>query len=298
MRLFLLFLFLVLISSTKSQSQNLRPKVYFLTDSIEIGRPFRLALSLNHNFKTEVFFPDTTYKFSPFEVLKYEYFDTKTTNGISLDSAVYTLIPFDLASKQQISLPIWAIIKQDCTAFFSETKTIPLKLTLSETARDTAQLKIDTNIKPLKQQINFPLILLVSVLTLLFGTGVYLIFGSQIQRQWRVYQLFLRNQEFKRALTRLSKNRKKTNEIQSVEEALILWKKYMQRLEKKPFMTFTTKEIIDNLPNESLDAALQRIDAMIYGGMASTKTEELMAILKEIARENYRKQITLVKQRQ
>lgn len=277
------------LSEGLAQTKVFRPNVIFLTDSIAIGHPFRLALTYRHSPKTEVFFPDTTYRFTPFEVLGYEYYDTRTDQRGSLDSAVYTLVPFELANPQSISLPIWVYNGRDCTAVYSENRTISLKRLLKQSAADTAHLKTLSNIVPLNQQVNYPFLLLILLSLLILGTGIYLIFGSQIQRQWRIYQLFLRNREFRRALIKLSKNKKGTEKIKELEDALILWKTYMQRLEKKPFMTFTTKEILDELPNEDLALALKKIDEVVYGGVSSTKTEELVNILRTTAQESYQK---------
>ncbi len=262
-----------------------RPKGYFLTDSIEIGRPFRFALSYRHKPETEVFFPDTSFRFTPFKALSYEYFDTITDANESVDSAVYTLVSFDLSEVQKLSIPIWILTPKDCTAIYSVSREIPLhRLTK---LNKSVPLKIDTQLIPLEQKINYPLILIILILTSLVSLGVYLIFNQQIQRQWRLYQLYSRNKDFKKALNRIIKKNEEKIDIQEIERGVILWKKYMQRLERKPFITYTTKEIIDNLPDERLEEALREIDRVIYGEANSSKILASLKTLNLISEESY-----------
>lgn len=53
--------------------------------------------------------------------------------------------------------------------------------------------------------------------------------------------------------------------VQTIENAVILWKRYMEELEDKPFSTYTTKEIVEVMPNQQLAEALQHTDRIIYG---------------------------------
>jgi hypothetical protein len=266
-----------------------RPRGYLLTDSIEVGRPFRFALSIRHRSETEVFFPDSNYNFAPFELLKHEYFDTETDQRGSLDSAVYTLVSFELAPVQPIRLPVWLIIGRDCTAVFSQPDSVALRTVLGKKSAATA-LQTDVSIVALPRQVNYPLVLLALVSVVLLGLGVYLLFGDAMKRQWRLYQLFRRNQEFNRTFTRLMRNVVGKDGLTNVEQAVILWKSYMQRLEKKPFLTFTSREIAENLPDQQLSEALQAIDGVIYGGVSSAKTTDSLEVLVQIASDAYRQQ--------
>ena len=290
---FLVFIFSLSTSETKAQ----RPNGYFLTDSVEIGRPFRYAFSFRHRPDVEVFFPDTTHNFAPFEIISHEYFPTQTDSRGSLDSAVYTLVSFEMAKMQALKLPVWVLTRRDCTAVYSDLDSIPLH-ELVQGVINQQKLKIDNTVFPLRRQINFPLILLIAFSILLVGSVIYLGFGEALQRQWRLYQLFRRNLEFVRNFNRLARTGRGKDNIQNVEQATILWKKYLQRLEKKPFDTYTTKEITDSLPDESLFNALREIDGVIYGGVSSskTKTAESLEILRQIATQTYRRRRTTVAQ--
>jgi hypothetical protein len=290
--LFLLcFLFCFSLFTASAQ----RPNGYFLTDSIEIGKPFKYALSFRHLPRLEVFFPDTSADFRPFEVIKQDYFPTETDAIGSLDSAVYTLVSFDLKKIQSLSVPVWVSNGRDCTAIYSARDSIRLKELIRGKLSDTLRLKPDTLIVPLRNQTNFPFILLTALLLILIGTGVYLLFGEALTRQWELYQMFLRNREFRRNFSRLTRDIIGAKGIENAEKVVVLWKIYLQRLERKPYATYTTKEIIDSLPDEQLADALRSIDGVIYGGVSSRNTADSLNILRDIANQSYRqKRIELI----
>ncbi|WP_051210731.1 hypothetical protein [Runella zeae] len=265
-----------------------QPQGRFLTDSIEVGKPFQYALSFRHSSQVDVFFPDTSTDFQPFQVIKLEYFPTETTSSGSLDSAIYTLVTFDLNKTQTLEVPVWALTGRDCTAVYSQMDSIRLRELISPEALDTLHLQTDTQIVPLRRQPNFPFMLLVSLLILMIGTGIYLLFGESITKQWELFLMFRRNQEFVKNFARLTRDVSGVKGIDNVEKAVILWKKYLQRLERKPYATYTTKEITDNLSNNQLAEALKSIDSLIYGGLASFNTADSLNILREVALQSYR----------
>jgi hypothetical protein len=259
-----------------------------LTDTIQVGKPFEYALSFRHSFQKEVFFPDTSSQFAPFQVVAQRFFSTQTTNQVSLDSAVYTLLSFETATRQTLRLPVWTIDRGDCTLVMSNADTVFLNSTLLGVKKPV--LQTDTEIVPLRSQINFPLILLITISILLFVAGIYLLFGDALSRQWQLFLMFRRNRDFRRGLLRLSRETAGTKGVENIEKALILWKTYLQRLERKPFLTYTTKEIIDNLPDEALAEALRQIDSVVYGGQASVDLKASLEILRNIADQTYQKQ--------
>ena len=200
-----------------------------------------------------------------------------------------------MAKMQALKLPVWVLTRRDCTAVYSELDSVPLH-ELVQGAINQQKLKVDNAVFPLRRQVNFPLILLIAFSMLLLGAATYLVFGEALQRQWRLYQFFRRNREFTRNFNRLARTGRGKDNVQNVEQATVLWKKYLQRLEKKPFDTYTTKEIMDNLPDESLSNALREIDGVIYGGVSSskTKTAESLEVLREIANQTYRQRRSTV----
>ncbi|MFN4146682.1 MAG: hypothetical protein ACK4GN_12720 [Runella sp.] len=288
MRLFRFLTFIIIFCQTTDGIAQ-RPKGLFLNDSMAIGMPVQYALSFRHSPRVEVFFPDTATAFRPFEVIAQRYFPTQTDASGSLDSAVYTLVCFDLAILQKLTVPVWVKNGRDCTAIYTLSDTIFLQPSVSTQPPDSLMLRADTQIIALRPQPNFPYFLVILVLLILVGVIIYWSFGEALTRQWRLYKVFLKSREFKRGLGRLLRDMTGKKEIENAEKALILWKKYLQGLERKPFVTYTTKEIIDSLPDEALADALRMIDGVIYGGVSMQNLPEAFEILHQVANQVYQK---------
>ena len=109
MRKLLLAILVVVLPVVASGQQVLRPVGSFNADTIKIGVPFTYTLVHRHAAKLEVILPGTNYNFSPFELVRKDFYPTYTQNGISIDSAVYTLRTFDTKAIQSIALPVFVL---------------------------------------------------------------------------------------------------------------------------------------------------------------------------------------------
>jgi hypothetical protein len=78
-----------------------------------------------------------------------------------------------------------------------------------------------------------------------------------------LYRMGREHSHFRNAFEKLTRSIKPDNAVVTVENAVILWKKYMEVLEEKPFSTYTTKEIIEIIPNQQLAQALQHTDRIL-----------------------------------
>ncbi|MFY7908580.1 MAG: hypothetical protein ACOVO2_03455 [Emticicia sp.] len=261
-----------------------KPIGRFQTDSIELGRPIDYTLSYHHSPSAEVFFPDTTYNFYPFEIIRRNIFPTSTTNGVSTDSVVYTLVTFDIRKTQKLELPIYLLSKRDCTAVYSLADSVFLK-EMIKTSVDSLQLKTDTKLLPLSQQVNYPKILTYILGLLGIVLIIYAFFGRFIRKQ---YTLFLFGRRHKDFQTNYKKFTRSTLDDVTIGKALVLWKKHLEWLEKRPYSSYTTKEIISRLPSESLEEALKEVDSAIYGGILSTQMPLAMNVLLDKATELYK----------
>lgn len=266
------------------------PKGKFLSDSVKVGLPVQYALSYRHKATADVFFPDSAYNFSPFEMVKREYFNTVTDQNGSLDSVVYTLITFEVTPVQELSLPVYVRAKKDCTRVFAPIDYVILNSIIKPNVNiDTLSLKKDTRLIPIAQQVNFPLIFLIIIGLLLMVGMVFWFFGKPIRRQVRLFNFKRRYDDFRKLFQRLSRGTEDAKKrLENIEKAVVLWKKYIERIENKPFTTFTTKEILDNLKDNRLSDALREIDATVYGGVYSNQTIASLQVLQELAEGLYR----------
>jgi hypothetical protein len=264
------------------------PRGKFLSDSIEVGKPFLYALSFRHAPKTEVFFPDTTYNFLPFEVLSKKSFTSRTDQKGSLDSAVYQLVTFNITPWQTLKIPVFVFKGKDCTAVFTATDSIFLRKSNFTGITDTTSLKPEVGLLPLNHKFNFSIFLGFLALAIGVSVSVYWLFGTDIYKQWQLIKLQRRHMEYNRSYNRLLKNARERDDIKDAEKAIIVWKNYLERLEKKPFATYTTREIMDNLPDEGLAAALKNMDGIIYGQEKSRDMDKSLEVLKMGAMRLYR----------
>ncbi|GAB2766668.1 hypothetical protein GCM10027275_05800 [Rhabdobacter roseus] len=288
-------LLLGVLGALTSRAQLGQPQGQFLTDTVEVGKPFWYALSFRHRPDQEVFFPDTTYHFAPFEVLEQDYFLTRTDSSGSLDSTIYKLVIFEVAPLQPFTLPVFLLAENDCTQVLAPVDTVFVRRMAGVAEADS--LRREVAVLPLRRQFNYSIFFgVVGVLgTLSFG--IYWLFGRSIARQWQVFLLQRRHSDFLRNFNRLNRSTRESGRTSEAEKAVIVWKKYLERLEQKPFATYTTREIVDNIPDEALEKALRDIDGIIYGQGKSKNIEMSLQVLRSVALRAYRqrrREITMI----
>ncbi len=245
------------------------------------------ALSYRHPVAEDVFFPDSTHAFSPFHLLKRQYFPTRTNRQGSLDSVVYTLVSFEIQPVQRLSLPVYRYNGRDCTAVWAPRDSVVWQQLVRGVAKGKT-LRTDSQVRHLNQQLNYPYALLVGF-GLLAGFGLmYGIFGKSLRRQWRLYQMQRRHADFMRSFQRLSRGITARAGLTNVEKAMVLWKKYLERLERRPVTSLTTRELIGAFPDPRLPDALRQVDASVYGGVFSPQIQGSLQVLRELAVRRYR----------
>lgn len=278
----------VIFSFSNAYSQRIRPQGVFLTDSIEVGKPVYFALSVRHSPGTEVFFPDSSFNFSPFEIISQRIFVSNTDGRGSLDSAVYHLVSFDVSAVQQLRLPVFVFKTKDCTAVYTPVDSVFLIKSNVIKEEEKAVLAAETSLQPLSRQFNFSI--LIGSVALVIGVvgSIYWVFGQDIYKQWQLIKLQRRHLEYLRSFNRLMRNAREKSNIKDAEKAIIVWKNYLERLEKKPFATYTTREIMDNMPDDELADALKNMDSIVYGQGKARNMDVYLEVLKTGATRIYR----------
>ncbi|MBC3783844.1 hypothetical protein [Spirosoma utsteinense] len=268
----------------------------FLTDSIDIGRPFQYSLTYRHAATADLLFPDTTGQFSPYRVEKVAVFTTRTSGtgpgAISVDSAVYTLVSFEIDSIQLLRVPVRLINAADCTDLFTDIDTVFLRSQLHPVTADpmaplSYTLATETTLAPLQQQFNYPQFgLFVAGLLLLSGL-LYGVFGRIIRRQWRLYQLNRRHSRFLREFNGLTQGISADTAAETANQAVISWKTYLEKIERRAYSSLTTSEIAERVSDERVTNALREADLMIYGGAFSEQSVTALRVLSDVATQRY-----------
>ena len=262
--------------------QELKPQGRFLSDSLSVGLPVRYSLSLRHPADLQVVFPDSGYRFAPFEWVGKRYFPTRTDSRGSLDSVVYTLTTFDINPVQRLQLPVFIVSQKDCTAIYAETDSVFVRQMITQPPKflpPRANLQYVT-VRPTFDYLFWAAVALIGGLLLLL---IYAAFGKGIKRQFTRYRLWRAHRNFVGAYEKLRRRVRQQKEPTAVENTVILWKRYMEGLHEKPYSSYTTKEIVEIIPDPQLADSLHIADRAIYGNLIPEEIYGALRTLQSIA---------------
>ena len=273
-------------------AQQLEPRGLFLSDSIKIGEEVIYSLSIEYPRDNNVIFPDSLYDFAPFEYIKKTEFFTSSDSVKSFDSILYHLSTFEIDPVQKLGLPVFLTAEGDSISYYAAEDSIFLQQLITQMP-DSIALKENSKYVNVKLAFNYPYLIFGLSIFLLLLIAVALIFGRQISKRLRLYRLKKRHEKFLLAFNqRLAQTQDKKEDAESL---LLIWKKYMEKLENAPFTKLTTKEIVRIQPNESLKVNLKDIDKGIYGHGNIGKLASNFSELKEYAFERLNVKMNLIK---
>lgn len=242
----------------------------FMADSLKIGERVPVSVTAKYPSTTNILFPDSTYQFAPFEFESKQYFPTVTTDSVSYDSVVYYVSSFEIDSMQTLRIPVYLLMESDCTEVFGARDTIFLKH-LVDAVPDSVQaqqlpLKTFADYLDVNFLLNYPVYIGVGIF--LFGSllACYFIFEKHVRRYFVVRRLNKNHQRFLNSFGTAVDQLKNGFSALKAESALLIWKQYMEMLDKKPYTRYTTREISQTETNEMLVKALRAVDRSIYGG--------------------------------
>lgn len=289
-------LFFVVLNA---KGQQIKPQGQFLSDSIKIGIPVGYSLSVKYPREIDVVFPDSLYNYSPFELESKRYFPTRSDSTHSYDSAVFYLTSFEVDSVQQLKLPVFILHGKDSTTVYAETDAVILQHLVTEipdsVAVEAMPLVENTTYKSVNLQFNYPYLIIGIVILVFLLILLYILFGNKIRRQFKLRRLRRANENFISKYDALVLDQNEPVKGKA-EKVLVLWKKYLEKLESKPYTQLTTKEIIQYYKPESIADTLKALDRTIYGNQSTNG--ELMArftSLKKYSQEKYHSKVEEVK---
>jgi len=251
-----------------------RPIGMFQQDSVKIGESVQFSFYSQHPATAEVIFPDSTYNFSPFELVARQFFPTRTKGATSLDSIVYTLRTFSVEPVQFLSIPIFILAKNDTIQISSR----PDKINLVQLVRDKVSpenLKNSTELAHIKERFNSTYWLIGAAVFLLILIFVWLLFGKRIIIRYRLYTLQKQHTQFINRFNTYIDQFNQSESLQTIEQAITLWKNYLTDLEGNAINSFTTREVATFYnDDEDVTTALRLFDKAIYGNIVSDKSSE------------------------
>lgn len=241
----------------------------FFEDSLLVGDQVRFYLSATYNKDLTILFPDSAYNFEPFEFEHKRYFSTQTKDGISYDSVIYHLSTFEVDPVQYLSLKVFQVNASDCTQYVSNIDSIKLTplvtLKLDTIPVEKLPLKINDTYHYVSRFFNYPVAIIIVSALLVIAAIVWFVFGKRIRKHFKTKRLVKAHQKFIETYTRQVTALKNSFTASRAEHAVLLWKKYMEQLEAKPYTSLTTRETqsIDN--DAELFQNLKTIDGAVYG---------------------------------
>lgn len=288
----LAILILLCLGHLVAQGQQLlTPQGGFSQDTVHLGELVQYTLVHRHPDTLEVVLPAANYNFAPFELVDNTYYPTRTRNGISTDSAVYTLRTFETDSVQQLALPVYLLRERDTITYFAEASNIYLQQLVKE-VREPLPIKADTELIVVGEKFNWPLMLLWVTTILALTALIWLIFGQSIKRRYKLYRLRKDHLYYTSRFNSHKDRFQKSGVQSSLEKAVTLWKNYLTKLERSAINSFTTKEIVEFYNNdEEINTALRICDKAIYGNLQAEyegETNLALGMLRRFSIQRYK----------
>lgn len=280
------FLILTLFFVDAGYAQDIKPKGFFLKDSVKIGESIPYSLSYKDRKNRPVIFPDSLYDFSPFELLDKQYFDTQSDSINSIDSAVYHLATFEIDTIQKLSLPVFLYTGADSLELYSDIDSIILNQVVTQMP-DSVNMAETSAYQPVSLQFNYPYWVIGAVILGILAIVVLVVWGKEIRKRIKLYHLNKQLAKFKEQfdieIEGLNTN---TSKIR-IEAVLKFWKRYMEKLEGIPYTKLTTKELTLIQQSSSLEETLKSIDKNIYSTIEVSALQSDFEFLKDYLEDRY-----------
>lgn len=263
----------LLLAIAPARGQRVTVRTGFVADSVQVGEPTPYFLVSVSSARQQVIHPDSTRSFFPFEFVRRVSFPTVTSGGRSYDSTVYWLRTFELDSVQSLGLPAFVLEGRDTLSFAGIPSSIGIRFVVT-TPPDPAiapsqlELKANTLYERVKMLFNYPLLLIVVGSIVAVAAILIALFFKKIRRAIRRWRLTRDYRRFALAFRDRVEELHMRPGVTEAQKALHCWKQYLEKLEEKPFLKLTTKEIRELTGDGELTASLQQIDRGLYGGAA------------------------------
>src|SRR5690606_27325987 len=102
---------------------------------------------------------------------------------------------FSLDSVKHYRLPVFEVLRYDSIHHFPEEAALFLKLTIAEMPEELV-FKETNRYQPIEKDINYPYWIIGLSVLLIAIVSLFLIFGNNLQRKWRIYKERRKQQKF------------------------------------------------------------------------------------------------------
>lgn len=284
----------LLLCTSLIWGQQALPDGRFLEPETKVGQPIHYILKYKHSPNQEVLFPDSTYDFTPFELVDKQFFPTRTEGAISIDSVVYTLATYETDLRQGLSLPIFMSSTNDPDGkmpIFAKSDSIDLEPLIQEMP-DSLILFEDTQIAHVSREFNYPYLLIGLLAVFISIVLAVALFGKKVQQGWKLKRLKKKYQKFVESFDQIQGKGGQA----SVAPAITLWKTYTGQLMGRPLTSYTTKEIAGFITSPKVLESLRYADRVMYAGTFSEeRLSDHLNALKAFTQEVYEQKVQAIK---
>ncbi|EMR02680.1 hypothetical protein [Cesiribacter andamanensis] len=287
----LLLLLLILLQGLGAGAQQLEPEAYFVQDSLRVGEPVQYSLSIRYPRQFTVLFPDSTFALPPFELLQRTYYPTRSDSLYSFDSVVYTLTAFYPDSLLGLQLPIYMVQGRDSIPLWAKGDSIYVASILPPRINaDSLQFVSTTEYTEVEYPFNYPYVILGLIGLSVFVFAGIAVFGKSVRRKFKLWLLRRRYSSFEEEYSTTFSRYLAGDPAVRPDELLLIWKSYLEELEKKPYTKLTSQEIADSNTNPPLWLQILRpIDRSIYGYQGGDDLPTSLQELRSLAQQKYEK---------
>lgn len=287
-----LLLWVVFTFGFTSQAQQVYSRLS--AKSIKIGEPVGYVLTAIHPLNTQVVFPDSGAQFGDWVILNKQVYNSVSNDTLTTDSARYLLSYFGNESVANLSLPVtFHEMGSRVNRYAPKTSVVIQRLIKPQDL--VIGLRNEYQTQPMDQPLDMTVIAMVAAAVFIILTLINALLGRPAQRLWKRLLLFRRHRSFMLIFEYLKDEVIVQQSTQKLEVALRLWKKQIERLDGRPYTTFTTREMLQVLPNEGLADTLQFIDRAVYGSLSDPVTQDTFQVLVAIENEIYTRQVEVLK---
>ncbi|WP_268036637.1 hypothetical protein [Algoriphagus sp. PAP.12] len=286
-KIFFVFAFLWSLSS---MAQEVQVNAYFMQDSAKLGERVGYVLKAQYPQEKQLIFPDSTFDFTPFELLEKKSFTSYTRDGVTEDSVIYFISNFELDPSSYLTLPVYELSRYDSITYFPLEAELKLKLEL-DSIPEQPIFQENNVYQSIEKKWNWILVGGIAVVILLILGAFYWMFADQIKKIFTEQGIKRRWGRFQKRWAQATAELEKENSMEAADELLGLWKGYIESITNLPVKEWTSSEIGEKLGDMKIFSSLRAIEMIIYAGKKS-EIKEATDYLLQVAKEKYFKKLS------
>ncbi len=268
-------------------AQEIKGSLRFDEDSLDLGRPTKVWMEIQHPSDVVVVFPDSASDFDSWEIAEAIPFATETKNQVSTDKKAYLIRSFEIDSMQYLRLPYRFLLGPDTVLRFTDYDSIAFR-TRIPVMPDSAVFFSHAGLTDISDTPDYLLWGLIIVVVHVFIGLLFVLLRKPIRRVFAMRKL---EKEWKKVTERLGKTQQLIPQPQAfMNEVNFIWKHYLDPQKHFSLATLSSSELAQTLPQlAQLDSGeqnallqlSQKADLVLYAGKAMNE-QQLISVPQQL----------------